>query len=205
MKVKVIIKDALALFIITIVAALLLGFVYEITKEPIKAQKAMQKQKAYQMVFLDATTFTETDKLNDLILTSREVLKENFFKDITINEILEAKSENGDVLGHVLTITTSEGYGGEIVISLGIRNDKMVNGFEVLTINETPGLGAKANTMQFKEQFANKNVEAFVYTKVGKKSNNEIDAISGATITTNAMTNVVNAGVYFVNYQVNVN
>ncbi len=48
-----------------------------------------------------------------------------------------------------------------------------------------------------KPQFADKNVEAFTYTKSGAAADDQIDAISGATITTNAVTNGVNAGLYY--------
>ena len=48
-----------------------------------------------------------------------------------------------------------------------------------------------------KPQFADKNVEKFEYTKSGATSENQVDAISGATITTNAVTNGVNAGLYY--------
>ena len=66
--------------------------------------------------------------------------------------------------------------------------------FPFLSISETAGLGMKATTDSFKDQFKDKNVEKFTYTKTGATSDDQIDAISGATITTNAMTNGVNAG-----------
>ena len=52
----------------------------------------------------------------------------------------------------------------------------------------------RANTDAFKGQFAGRNVPAFRYTKSGAQAEDEIDALSGATVTTNAMTNGVNAG-----------
>ena len=52
----------------------------------------------------------------------------------------------------------------------------------------------RADTEEFKKQFKDRNVEAFVYTKNGASAEHEIDALSGATITTNAVTNGVNAG-----------
>ena len=63
-----------------------------------------------------------------------------------------------------------------------------------MSISETAGLGMKADTEEFKSQFSGKNVEAFSYTKTGAAKEEEIDAISGATITTNAIVNGVNAG-----------
>lgn len=69
-----------------------------------------------------------------------------------------------------------------------------MNGISILSIGETAGLGMKANTDNFKKQFQDKKVDKFKYTKTGASSEDEIDALSGATITTNAMTNGVNAG-----------
>ena len=73
----------------------------------------------------------------------------------------------------------------------------MLNGIEILSISETAGLGRKADTDDFKNQFSNKNVAQFNYTKSGAAAEYEIDAISGATITTNAMVNAVNAGLSY--------
>ena len=58
----------------------------------------------------------------------------------------------------------------------------------------------RADTDDFKNQFKDKNVEAFSYTKSGASADDEIDALSGATLTTNAVTNGVNAGIFCFNY-----
>ena len=81
-----------------------------------------------------------------------------------------------------------------------ILNDGTVKGVEMLSISETAGLGMKADESEFKDQFKDKNVEKFTYTKNGEKGDDKIDAISGATITTNAVTNAVDSAlVYFQN------
>ena len=67
-------------------------------------------------------------------------------------------------------------------------------------LSETAGLGMRADTDAFKNQFKDKNVEAFSYTKSGASADDEIDALSGATLTTNAVTNGVNAGICCFNY-----
>ena len=71
-----------------------------------------------------------------------------------------------------------------------------MNGMSILDIAETAGLGMRAEDV-LKPQFAGKQVEKFEYTKSGATSEDQIDAISGATITTNAVTNGVNAGLYY--------
>ena len=61
-------------------------------------------------------------------------------------------------------------------------------------------LRMKADEAEFKDQFKDKNVAQFSYTKTGEEGDDKIDAISGATITTNAVTNAVNSAlVYFQN------
>ena len=70
----------------------------------------------------------------------------------------------------------------------------------MVSISETAGLGMKADEAEFKDQFKDKQVEQFSYTKSGEEGDDKIDAISGATITTNSVTNAVNAAlVYFQN------
>ena len=80
---------------------------------------------------------------------------------------------------------------------MGIDNEGTVKGIEILKISETAGLGMKAKESRFKDQFAEKKVAQFSYTKTGASADFEIDAISGATITTKAVTNAVNAGLAF--------
>jgi electron transport complex protein RnfG len=192
---KIVIKDALVLCAITLIASLLLAVVYEITKGPIEKQEMIRKQEAYKTVFADAAEFSEA-KDADLEEASG-ILAENGYDQSVINEVLEAVDENQEKLGYVMSITSKEGYGGDITFSLGIQNDGTVNGIEILSISETAGLGAKAAEDEFKNQFSGKKVEKFEYTKTGASTENQIDALSGATITTNALTNSVNAGICY--------
>ena len=114
-----------------------------------------------------------------------------------MDQVIPALDEAGDIIGYVLTVTTSEGYGGDITFMVGIRNDGSVNGISMLTISETAGLGMNAQSEEFLSQYAGKQVDQFVYSKSGASAENEIDVITGATITTNAVTNGVNAGLYY--------
>lgn len=189
-----IIKDAIALTVITLVAGVSLGGVYEITKEPIARQEALAKEKAYQDVFEEASEFQSVTITPELEEDLREQLDSQGCRAQTVEEIMEAKDEEGNLLGYAFTIVSGEGYGGDIRFSMGIQSDGTVNGLSILSISETAGLGMNANTPEFKEQFKNKNTAKFVYTKNGASGEGEIDALSGATVTTNAMTNGANAG-----------
>lgn len=186
-----ILKDTAALLVITVVAGILLGLVYTVTLDPIAKQEELAKQEACKEVFSDAAEFPAADADMEAIDAA---LKEKGLDKVMINEVLSAVNESGEVLGYVLTITDKEGYGGDIQFSMGIQIDGTVNGISILSISETAGLGMKANTEEFRGQFAGENVEQFEYTKSGAAADNQIDALSGATITTNAMVNGVNAG-----------
>ena len=188
---KKILKDAFALLMITLVAGILLGFVYSITKEPIAVQEQLTKEKSCQEVFADAAAF---DNNTEELEAARAAMAAAGYEVQTLSEILEAKDTSGNILGYVLSIIDPEGYGGNISFMMGIRLDGTLNGISILSISETAGLGMNADTDAFKSQFVNKKVEKFTFTKTGSTSDSEIDALSGATITTTAMTNGVNAG-----------
>ena len=189
-----IIKDALALTLITLVAGVALGGVYEITKDPIARQEAQAKAEAYEQVFTDAAAFEEIEMDDTLIQTIRDQLDQEGYKAQSIEEIMRAEDQSGETLGYAFTVVTSEGYGGDIQFSMGVQNDGTLNGISILSIGETAGLGMNADTPAFKDQFVGKQVEQLQYTKNGATQDDEINAISGATVTTNAMTNGVNAG-----------
>ena len=189
-----IIKDALALTLISLVAGVALGGVYEITKDPIAKQEAQAKAEAYEQVFTDAAAFEEVEMDDTLIQTIRDQLDQEGYKAQSIEEVMRAEDQSGETLGYAFTVVTSEGYGGDIQFSMGVQNDGTLNGISILSIGETAGLGMNADTPAFKDQFVGKQVEKLQYTKNGATQDDEINAISGATVTTNAMTNGVNAG-----------
>ena len=191
-----IIKDAISLTIITLVAGALLGFAYDVTKAPIEQAEYEKKQKAYQAVFIEATTFEMNEEIQTLATS-----KQSFAEGITgvyISEVLEAKDESGKLLGYVMSFASKEGYGGEIVVSMGVDLTGTITGVQVLTANETAGLGAKCKDETFANQFIGIKDKTVAYTKTGKVKSNEIDAIGGATITTKAVTNAVNNALAFI-------
>ncbi|MCR4956053.1 MAG: RnfABCDGE type electron transport complex subunit G [Lachnospiraceae bacterium] len=189
-----IVSDTIKIFAITLVAGLLLGGVYTITKEPIAKAEDAAKQEAYKSVFKDADSFEAVDFDEK---QAASVLKEGGYTDDTIDEVVVAKDKAGEEMGYVLTITSSAGYGGDIQFSIGLMKDGTLNGYSILSISETAGLGMKAKEEKFSSQFVNKQVEKFEVTKTGSTSDSEIDAISGATITSKAMTYGVDSGLYY--------
>lgn len=193
-----IVKNTLILAAITIVSGCLLGLVYEVTKAPIAQAQENAKQEAYRTVLADAAEFEADDTFD--AAKAADVLLEAGYESDDITEVAAAKDASGEDMGYVITVTSHEGYGGDIQISVGILSDGTVKGIEMLSISETAGLGMKATEADFKDQFKDKQVEKFTYTKSGEDGDDKIDALSGATITTNAVTNAVDSAlVYFQN------
>lgn len=186
-----IVKDTIIITIITLTAGFLLSLVQGITAEPIAQQEILAKENAYKAVFTEADNFGQVCGEEEAL---EAYLDEQGYPAQTVNEVMCAFDASGKELGYAFTVTTSEGYGGDIRFAMGVKADGTLNGISILSIGETAGLGMKANTDAFKDQFKDKNVEKFEYTKNGASADNQIDALSGATITTNAMTNGVNAG-----------
>lgn len=191
---KSMIKDALILFAITLVAGLLLGVVYDITKEPIAQQKAKAKTEASKNVFAAAESFKVCEPFD--AEEAQAALSAAGLSGMDIDEVSAALDTTGNLLGYVITVTDHEGYGGDIQFSMGITLDGTLNGISLLSISETAGLGMKAGDVLV-PQFTDKKVEQFTYTKSGSANDSEIDAISGATITTKAVVNGVNAGLEY--------
>lgn len=189
-----IIKDALILFIITVIAGFGLGAVYGITKEPIAQANYNIQQNAYKEVFADAAEFNEMSDFDSEAAT--KIVADAGYPD-TIDNCVEAVGSDGTLLGYVITVSDPNGYGGNVTFSIGVTLDGVLNGYSITEINETPGLGMKAKEDGFSSQFKEKQVETFTVTKTGSTSDSEIDAISGATITSSAVTSGVNAGLEY--------
>ncbi|MBQ7658997.1 MAG: RnfABCDGE type electron transport complex subunit G [Butyrivibrio sp.] len=189
---KSMIKNALILFAITLVAGVLLGLVYQVTKEPIAYQEKLAQDKANQSVFASATTFDDV-ALDDA--AAAEIAAE--FTGVTIESVKEAKDSSGTGLGYVIQVK-SKGYGDFITYTVGITNEATVNGISIIKIAETPGLGMNAEKV-IVPQFADKAATAFNVVKSGQltDANTQIEAISGATITSRAVTNGVNGAISY--------
>ena len=186
--ISVMLKEAGILFSITLIVGLLLGVVYELTKEPIRIQQEKAIEEACRAVFGDADTFEEIE-----YALAPELEEELSGIGVKIGSVYRALDGAGKALGYVVQSTSTQGYGGNIVLYLGVRNDGTLNDISILEISETPGLGMEAPDVLV-PQFHDKKVESFVYTKAGAAADNEIDAITSATITTRAVTNAVNGG-----------
>ena len=192
-------KDALILFVITIVAGLLLGGVNEVTKEPIAEQEALRIARAYQAVSPQAQSFETSEKISALLERSDALLADSGLDlgNVQIEDAVEALDASGNLVGYVVKATSKDGYNGAITLAAGVSLDGTLQGIDFIAINETKGLGMKAIEAPFKDQFQNRTGGPLELTKSGAPGENEIDAIGGATFTSSATVHAVNAAITF--------
>ncbi|MBO4414279.1 MAG: RnfABCDGE type electron transport complex subunit G [Clostridia bacterium] len=184
---KKIIKDTLVLVAIVLIAAVCLSLVYETTKDRIAEAEAEERLESFRKVFEGAADFED-----------REFEYPASDDGITVTDALYVKDKDGNNAGCVVSVTNPNGYGGDIVMSLGFDTDGRITGMTVTSMSETAGLGAKCQDGEWQAQFAGLSSFPIVYTKNSKTAPNEIDALSGATVTTKAITNSVNYAADFV-------
>lgn len=170
-----IIKLGLVLFVITAVTGLILGAVHTITLEPIREAQAREKNEALAATLPGATEFKKLQPSENAGI---------------IKEIYEGSS-GGKTVGYNFTVTP-KGYGGPIELIVGISNEGRVMDIKILSHSETPGLGAKAVEKPFAGQFKDKLIEKLFVTKTPAEAEDQIQAISGATITSSAVVAGVN-------------
>ncbi len=194
MKKSSFIKDAIALTLITLVAGAALGVVNELTKGPIAKAEQAAKTAAYVSVYPEAAEFAENEALNEYVASGAYAgeLKAAQVKDATVIEAYEALDGSGNVIGYVMSAKSNKAFDGDLTISVGVTAAGQVTGIDFIDIHETAGMGMNAKDKpEWREQFYGKDG---LFT-VGEN----LDAISGATITSKAVTNAVNSGIVLAN------
>ncbi len=167
----------LSLTLISLAAAAGLGFVYELTKEPIEASKMNVKMAAVKQVVPEFTNNPAEDMF--MIATGEG----------DSLEVYPAKN-GGQVIGFAVKSYTNKGFGGFISMMVGFLPDGTIYNINVIEQKETPGLGTKmvpegtADKPEFKDQFKGKDPAVFAL-KV-KKDGGSVDAITAATISSRA-------------------
>ena len=177
---KNILKNAVILLAITLVAAVALSYVYGLTKDPIARAEQKKKAAAYQQVYTEAAAFEDMEDGVARLDAFNATLD-----GASINEVLLAKDAAGETMGYVFSVT-AEGYGGELKLALGIDKTATVVGYAVLSHSESPGFGANCVNADVRDQF------------IGITDASEVEGISGATISSNALRRQTQAAIDFV-------
>jgi electron transport complex protein RnfG len=172
-----ILRLGLILFTVTAITGIVLGLVYQITLEPIRRTQERLRDEALSGALPEGRSFTPLEVAPG--------------SDPTIRDVQRA-SDGGRLVGYCLTLTP-KGYGGPIELVVGITDKGHLRAIRVLSHSETPGLGAKAPLPAFSGQYENREAERLILVKTAPSGNNQVQAISGATITSSAITDGANA------------
>lgn len=176
--VKAILLPALALLLIAGVSSFLLAFVNDVTAPIIAEREAAERAEAMAAVLPAAATFSE-EKTVSLTVDGED-------EEIVYYEGLDS---TGALIGYVFT-ASGAGYGGDVAVMTGVDMDGVVTNIEITSINETPGLGMRAQEESFLSQYIGKSGSLTVSKTA---AGDEIQALTGATITSTAVTDAVNA------------
>lgn len=166
----------LTLFLVAAVAALALGGVYTVTKEPIAIAKQKKLEKAIKAVLPDFDT-----------IMTRQVPEAGGKDSLTLYYAEKA----GESIGVAVRSYTNLGFSGNIEIMVGLLNDGTISNTSVLAHKETPGLGDKMDKKKsdFPDQFMGKHPGDFVLKVT--KDGGDVDAITAATISSRAFCDAV--------------
>ncbi|MCL2166024.1 MAG: FMN-binding protein [Clostridiales bacterium] len=175
-----VVKLTLFLLLITGISGLAIGYVNGITAPVIAAQDAEKLLQGYSEVYPDADTY-DGEAVESL--------------DNLIDSVVLAKKD-GNTAGVIYTVPT-QGYGGEIRMLIGMDiAGKKITGIKILSQTETPGLGGNCTQPWFALRYAGKTAaRALRVVKTEPIADDEVQAITAATITSTAVAAGVNAAI----------
>lgn len=179
---KDIVKLGLILLAFGVISALLLGITYQVTLDPITQSRAKEDQLNQTMVYPEAESFEKVDQA---------VLDAVKAKSPGIIDITQAKKGN-ETVGYVVKSGTN-GFGGAMEVMVGVDLQGKVTGMRLGNNAETPGLGDNAKKPEFFEQFLAKDLLKGIAVTKAVPGDNEIQAMTGATVTSQAVVDAVNA------------
>ena len=183
---KELFKLTVVLTIICSLAATALALVYTITKDPIAYQQRLKKLRAIKAVQPDYDNEPDQDYID--LKTDESAEGDGGLTRFYI-------TKKGDTPTGVVFMTSAVGYGGLIDLMVGVNPEGTITGVQVLRHTETPGLGAKITEDTFIQQFPERNLQNTTWSL--KKEGGDIDQISGATISPQAVVKALNQGLTF--------
>jgi electron transport complex protein RnfG len=157
--------------IVTLIGATLLAFTNGLTAPLIEKVEEEAKTKARREV-INADKFIPIDD------------SERFFRAI---------SDDGELIGYVILAIAEGGYAGSFKVMVGVDTNFRIVRLKILTHKETPGLGTKIEEPWFLSQYEGKTTKNLIVVK--GMTSDKIQAISGATISSKAVTNGVRKGI----------
>ena len=195
---KAIPKPVIILLVITLIAGLALSGVYVMTKDTIAENQALANKAALMEVLPEAADFVSDDDLQAKISAQGDTYGADF-GGAKIESAAVGVDASGNSVGYAVTVFNSDSYDGGLTLVVGIREDGTVNSISFTELHDTAGMGMKCGDPEFKDQFNNVKVEKFTLNKAGGSTEDDvIDSVSGASMTSGAVVNAVNAALDFV-------
>lgn len=176
LNVKDVLKPAAVLFAICVIVAAALAGTNLLTEDKIAQQAAAKAEESRKLVLPEAESFEEIPATQTA---------GTYHKGMTGDKIV----------GYVFE-TSSKGYGGDVKVMTGISANGDITGVAILSHGETPGLGANAEREEFRDQYQQAVPDSSIQVvKYQTPAEGQIEAMTGATITSTAVTNAVNAAI----------
>jgi electron transport complex protein RnfG len=173
LNVKEILKPTLILVVICVVVTACLAVTNAATKDTIKARDAADAKASRQIALPGADSFEQSADEKTCYIGKK----------------------NGKEIGWVFTTSTAS-YGGDIKVMTGIDNDGKITGVVLVSTSDTPGLGLNAKKESFRNQYKQQVPDkGFEVVKSGNAGKGQINALTGATISSKAVTKAVNEAI----------
>lgn len=172
------------LLIVSAIAAGIMAFANDKTAILIEQVNETANNESRKAVFPDADEYLEIDaaKLAEIQKEKPEVV-----------EVFESK-KSGELVGYIIK-TAPSGYAGAVEVITGIDMEKKISGVRIGNHEETPGLGALAAEEDFYGQFGGKGIDKPLEVVKADPADGQVLAITGATITSDAVTSGVNISI----------
>ena len=199
---KAIPKPVFILLAITVIAGLALSGVYVLTKDTIEANQDSANKVALMEVLPEAKDFGKDEDLEVKLAAQGDTYSPDF-GGAKIQSAAVGLDDAGNPVGYAITVFNSDSYDGGLTLVVGIQEDGTVTGISFTELHDTAGMGMKCGDPEFKDQFNGVKTDKFILNKAGgSTADNEIDSVSGASISSGAVVNAVNAALDLVSGKV---
>lgn len=166
------ITPVIALFAICVAVTALVACANSLTKDTIASNAAKAAQETMRELIADAAEFTAIE-------TSAE-------------ESYVAKDKDGAEIGYIFVTVSGKGYGGDMTVMTALDVNGIVMGLEITADEETQGLGKNAHNENYRDQYVGKETDSYTVVKGEPTAEGDIQALTGATKTSNGVTEAVN-------------
>ncbi|MBQ7218340.1 MAG: RnfABCDGE type electron transport complex subunit G [Ruminococcus sp.] len=178
---KAILIPTISLFLICLVVTAALALTNNVTAEKIAENEAQSKQESMFSVLPEADHF------------------EQVFEGI--DDMYIGVDKNGNEVGYAIS-TATQGYGGQVKVMTGIKDNKIIGVDVFYNDDETPGLGKNTSNESFRDQYKELLSDGSISVSKDGGEGQTVDAVTSATISSRAVTKAVNHACLLYSYHI---